>query len=771
MLDETTGPIFRFEPGTTGTFTGREITFLRAASTGFLIEFHAAEEAEEVPEMLKGSRPDIEFVGRKLVSHREIADALLDGRLIISEDDYVFVDHSQTFDTKFVCGLEDRAAHDLIVRYATITLARELSSPRVLHHLSRRELKSLKPRIAEKLNDRIDLLIGKVEKRRRHPFRRKCVQTNVATAQTILRWDEKLRNLGFCMLPDVLHLSGNSTCKLAPEVAEILRGEIDGYDTLEKISPKAIRTRAETAIINKREEREADIQIREQRGEFVSESEKAEVAKIVTPSLKTVARWIKAISPLERLMRSQGPDWLLRNQIVVGLGLRAERLGHIVMIDEYDADVMSIIPFEFLQHWLGDEKLKALGISEAAPLRVIFSVMIDVFSGCILGLQMDLSANVELAKRTFEMCLTDKTKLAKACGAESSWNQFLRPEKVLHDAGNAYIAGVTEMLCGQLKIDKITAPKAKAFIRGAMERVFRTVHSGLLARAPGKTFSNVVERGDYDSEAEAVLTLDDLISIVVIWIVDVYHNTPNGGRDGLTPSDLWQHEMTRGMGCRPVPDLRTMTHVFGTTLARAGHSTGIRIMHANYSSEEYAKAFLRNSARKFRIRWWDMNLSQIQIEIAPHLWISAEVMDSRASGKSVDEWNQIRMRDEVARNPDGADVKQRGEKAINDKIDSSTARRRRVARRMPTEADVLREEERVLRFFKTPSTEISSEQCSGLYGVPVGERRRDEDNEIADLSVSRPPAESRKSRGAHEIAEDRSKGRRKRDTWKPGEME
>jgi hypothetical protein len=64
----------------------------------------------------------------------------------------------------------------------------------------------------------------------------------------------------------------------------------------------------------------------------------------------------------------------------------------------------------------------------------------------------------------------------------------------------------------------------------------------LLSSIPGKTFSNTVLRGEYDSEAEAVLSLDDLVRILTIWVVDIYHNNPNLGRDDQTPADLWAHE-------------------------------------------------------------------------------------------------------------------------------------------------------------------------------------------------------------------------------------
>jgi putative transposase len=305
-----------------------------------------------------------------------------------------------------------------------------------------------------------------------------------------------------------------------------------------------------------------------------------------------------------------GPDWLLRNQLISGEGLDVQRAGQVVMIDEYDLDLMTIVPYEFLGHWLGQAKVDEFKITGDKPTRVILSVTLDAFTGCILGLQIGMTATPELAKRTIMMTMKDKTSIAEACGAEGLWNQFLRPEKLMHDSGNAYVAAVTEALCAQLRIDKISAPKARAYIRGILERVFRTVHEMLLSSIPGKTFSNTVLRGEYDSEAEAVLSLDDLVRILTIWVVDIYHNNPNLGRDDQTPADLWAHEMTVGMGCRPVPGLKTLTHVFGTTLMRRAQQNGIRIMHAYYFSKEFALHLLRDPTRQFRVRWWEENMSE-----------------------------------------------------------------------------------------------------------------------------------------------------------------
>ncbi|KIN72868.1 hypothetical protein [Sulfitobacter guttiformis] len=770
MIDaQTSTPVFRFEPGTTGRFQNRKITFIRQAVQGHMIEYSPDPEAENIPAIMKGSRPDLEFVGRRIVPHHELTAALMDGTLDIDEGDYVFIDHSQTFKPQFVASLDESPAQDLILRFASVMLMREICQERGILKRTRSEIKGIESVILRKLPGRIAQLSGTIEKLRRHPFRKKSIPIDSATAQTIKRWDEQLRTHGFCNLVDNRHLSGNSTSKLAPEVVEILKAVIDQYETLEKVPKTDVHDKITSKVNAKRQSLLAAIEIREAVGELIEVKEREAVNKVVPPSLKTVSAWIKAISPLESILRKNGSDYMDRNRFIVGMGLNVERAGQIVMIDENDVDLMTIVPYPYLVHFLGEEKLRALGISEAKPLRVIMSVMIDVYTGCILGMQIGMTATPDLAKRTFLMAMSDKTKLAEACGAEGEWNQFLRPEKVMHDSGNAYLAGATEMLCAQLRIDKVSAPKAKAFIRAAVERVFKTVNRGLLAKIPGKTFSNIGERGEYDAEAEAVMTLDDLIQVLTVWIVDIYHNDENGGRDNLTPADLWNHEMRVGIGCRPIPALKNMTHIFGTTFFRRAQTTGIRVMHANYSSKVFARELLRDPNRAFKIRWWEENLSEIQVEIKPRTWIPLEVMDPRARGVNLDEWLLILKREEVERNPDAEATRRSAEQKIDSLIQDRIATRRKVTRKTMTPELLLKTEQRALRYFATPTTMIASAQTHSLYGVPVGGA----DDEGGAHARGTSAGSGDQNSGAHVKPTDRTaaRGRRPKDIFKPGTME
>lgn len=131
-------PVFRFDPGTMGKLHKRHIRFIRRANTGYLVEFQESPEAAKIPEVMKGSRPDLEFVGRRIIPHDELTQALIDGTLEIDEGDLVFIDHSQTFKPEFVASLDKRPAQDLILRYATVMLMREICAEKGIVKITRR---------------------------------------------------------------------------------------------------------------------------------------------------------------------------------------------------------------------------------------------------------------------------------------------------------------------------------------------------------------------------------------------------------------------------------------------------------------------------------------------------------------------------------------------------------------------------------------------------------------------------------------------------------
>ncbi|WP_458378173.1 hypothetical protein [Pseudomonas veronii] len=77
-----------------------------------------------------------------------------------------------------------------------------------------------------------------------------------------------------------------------------------------------------------------------------------------------------------------------------------------------------------------------------------------------------------------------------------------------------------------------------------IESFFRTLNLQLIHGLDGTTKSNPVIRGDYDSEGEAVMTLDELRNILTDWIQNYYNKTAHGQRH-LPANILWERNLDK----------------------------------------------------------------------------------------------------------------------------------------------------------------------------------------------------------------------------------
>ncbi len=90
--------------------------------------------------------------------------------------------------------------------------------------------------------------------------------------------------------------------------------------------------------------------------------------------------------------------------------------------------------------------------------------------------------------------------------------------------------------CEQHGINLEYRPAGQPHFGGIVERVIGTA-MGTVHELPGTTFSNPVQRGDYDSEGKAALTLRELERWLAL-AVAAYHGSVHGGL-GQTPAGRW----------------------------------------------------------------------------------------------------------------------------------------------------------------------------------------------------------------------------------------
>jgi putative transposase len=171
---------------------------------------------------------------------------------------------------------------------------------------------------------------------------------------------------------------------------------------------------------------------------------------------------------------------------------------------------------------------------------------------------------------------------------ENPWPVFGVPRALLVDRAlenlghdlryNAAGLGITDVRIAGRK-----DPKRK----GAIERFLGTLNRRLLHEQRGTTFSNLLERGDYDPSKNAVITLEELYEQIHRFLIDVYaFNKRHAGiRD--VPARRW-NELTRRYPVDPIADIQEIIPYLGRGIHCRLQRDGVRFKHIVYNSPELA---------------------------------------------------------------------------------------------------------------------------------------------------------------------------------------
>lgn len=401
------------------------------------------------------------------------------------------------------------------------------------------------------------------------------------------------------------------------------------------------------------------------------------------PSASTIRRRIRQLDPFETYAQRHGADAARKKFRPYRTGVSPLAPLERIEMDEWRIDLMTLL----------DEG----GAFDGAPsgLRDRFRVgrrwlyvAIDVATRCILSMRLCENPTPEDAVRSLELITVDKTAISDAAGCESPWDQFGGVGALLSDQGPSFVSDLFRTAVTDLGATVETPPAGLAEMRATVERVFRTFGVQLMPWLSGRTFSNVVERGDYPSEALAVFTDDELTEILVRYVVDGYHNSPHAGLGGETPANAWKR-LCRKVGRLAEPDATQRRYVFGIPGVRKVERHGIRVCSIHYDHPLLGELFRHGTDRSVRFRMDPQDLGHIAIYIDDE-WHGAKAVQAGFEGMSLEEWT-IAMRDIRQQHRDAqiinAGIVRRAFERISE-IDRAASQRARLTPRFMTEKDI-----------------------------------------------------------------------------------
>jgi putative transposase len=319
------------------------------------------------------------------------------------------------------------------------------------------------------------------------------------------------------------------------------------------------------------------------------------VRGLPAPARNTVAARIARMNPVEVGRRREGPDSVRPLQ---SAGDEVPAIKGILEQVQIDHTVIDLI--------VVDER-------ERRPVgRPYLTVAIDVFSRSIVGMVVTLEPPSAVS---VGLCLAhaagDKRPWLERLGVAAGWPMSGKPKALYVDNAREFKSEALTRGCGQHGIELDYRPPGRPHYGGIVERVIGTAMQQI-HELPGTTFSNPAERGRYDSEKMAALTLTELEKWLAL-AVAAYHGTVHGTL-GQTPAGRW----TEGLAATGVPVTTTNPTAFLVdflpVIRRQLTRTGFVIDHVHYFAN-VLKPWIarRESLERFIIRRDPRDISRIWV--------------------------------------------------------------------------------------------------------------------------------------------------------------
>ncbi|HZX77386.1 hypothetical protein [Lysobacter sp.] len=291
--------------------------------------------------------------------------------------------------------------------------------------------------------------------------------------------------------------------------------------------------------------------------------------KLPLPGLSYLKRRIAEIPPYDRCVARYGKRVADIRFRAAGMGAPAERPLARASIDHCRLDLMVV-----------DEE-------SGLPLgRPWLTLVLDECTRNVLGFYLGFEepSVVSVMRAIRDAIMPKDERLAAYPKILNAWDAWGVIEEIVADNGMELHSEALEQAIGRFGMRLQFCPRRKPWYKGKVERFFRTLRTGLVDTIPGKTFHNILARGDYNPTKHAVVRLSTLREIVLTWLVDIYHQEPHRGLDS-TPAREWQ-ERIQGVDRWLPPSSLSIESAFSRKLERRLTHKGIELDCLFYNSHE-----------------------------------------------------------------------------------------------------------------------------------------------------------------------------------------
>jgi putative transposase len=282
----------------------------------------------------------------------------------------------------------------------------------------------------------------------------------------------------------------------------------------------------------------------------------------------------------------------------------------------------------------------------------------DVYSRMIVGFYVSLdppgAASVGLCLS--HAILPKETWLSKR-GIEHSWPCWGVPAIVHTDNGRDFRGKMLQRACNEYNIELDFRALARPHYGAHIERLMGTL-STALETLDGKTFASPKQRGDYDSDAKATMTLVEFERWLAEYITGVYHQKLHTGI-GESPARRWENGIfgkkgevaPRGLPHRPSGEDEYRIRLdFMPYVERTIQQYGVQIDDVFYYSDvlrPYVGVRSKNGPRSFVFKRDPRDISVVHF-FDPNIQRYAEVPYRNSSHPPISLWELRSIRKRLA---------------------------------------------------------------------------------------------------------------------------
>ncbi|WP_406277094.1 DDE-type integrase/transposase/recombinase [Nocardia sp. NBC_00881] len=285
------------------------------------------------------------------------------------------------------------------------------------------------------------------------------------------------------------------------------------------------------------------------------------------PSRSSVQRRIGRLDPVKAARAREGEASARARKSAGGAPPLVDGVLERVQIDHTPADVIVV-----------DEHHRL-------PIcRPYVTAAIDEATKCVPGFVVTLEAP---SATSVGLCLAhmaiDKRAWLERIGVQAVWPMSGKPLELYLDNASEFKSEALRRGCEQHGIGIDYRLPGQPHYGGVVERLIGTMMR-MAHELPGTTFSNTRERGDYDSDAKAVLTLAELQRWMAL-AVACYHGEPHAGLGGRTPAGVWAEKVAEHGTPPTVTNEAAFLVDFLPVIRRVLTRTGFTVDHVQYYSD------------------------------------------------------------------------------------------------------------------------------------------------------------------------------------------